>query len=619
MMNGITYYKLKSNYEGDITKNCGLTGQEVDNNFYVLEGRDIKSVTVEDNCIVITLMNGETISSSDVFSNFAKDLTFEFDEATGTLLITQNGETTEISGFGPGKDCCFNGVYTDATLMGDGTAANPLTVSPIYRTGQYAPVSGFIDVAKGESMPDTSNLPIGTRYVVSNEVNDFGRLYNYCAIKQIACELQSINSEWRIPTKEDWDDMLNAIEPLDVDKDHNGMACNKCFGHYAGKYLKSKEYWKVEEGNGTETQCVCPCGRCCVNGNDPCNPYYCGEYSTCQERPTNISPQGIDVYGFDVLPGGFAIDSENFVKFGEQAYFWTGTVSCGESTAWVKRFHWDKSTVCQDVIPADYYASLRLVKDYNGKNYYGKEEILGDEYETVIMPSEEDGSKVWTSVNFTLDVNCSQCSNACSLYPDEYRVGAHIVYYIMEWDGCRWVSIRLNEGDTVTIVQNGTVIDYHLVINQENGEYELIPVSAGTSDEVLVVIQPQLDNLNAKIDQEIQDRIDGDNALGERIDGVEAKNEQQDTDINGLRDALTAEAEARAAKDQDLQDQIDAIEAGQGSYDNIIKKLITDGRFDATTSEVVLTHNGVDPETGEPVQDEIVRVQIPFDFGVVPE
>ena len=68
MMNGITYYKLKSNYEGDITKNCGLTGQEVDNNFYVLEGRDIKSVTVEDNCIVITLMNGET-TAEEVAAN----------------------------------------------------------------------------------------------------------------------------------------------------------------------------------------------------------------------------------------------------------------------------------------------------------------------------------------------------------------------------------------------------------------------------------------------------------------------------------------------------------------------------------------------------------------------
>ena len=40
-MNGITYYRLKSDYPGDYTKNCALNGTEVDNNFYVLEGRDI--------------------------------------------------------------------------------------------------------------------------------------------------------------------------------------------------------------------------------------------------------------------------------------------------------------------------------------------------------------------------------------------------------------------------------------------------------------------------------------------------------------------------------------------------------------------------------------------------
>ena len=33
-MNAITYFKLKSPYEGDITKNCALTGSEVDNTFY---------------------------------------------------------------------------------------------------------------------------------------------------------------------------------------------------------------------------------------------------------------------------------------------------------------------------------------------------------------------------------------------------------------------------------------------------------------------------------------------------------------------------------------------------------------------------------------------------------
>lgn len=58
-MNAITYFKLKSPYDGDVTKNCALTGLEVDNNFYTLEGRDIQSVELEDGKIVINLMNGE--------------------------------------------------------------------------------------------------------------------------------------------------------------------------------------------------------------------------------------------------------------------------------------------------------------------------------------------------------------------------------------------------------------------------------------------------------------------------------------------------------------------------------------------------------------------------------
>ena len=50
---GITYFRLNSPYEGDITKNCALDGYEVDNNFFTLEGRDIKCVYVEDNEIKI--------------------------------------------------------------------------------------------------------------------------------------------------------------------------------------------------------------------------------------------------------------------------------------------------------------------------------------------------------------------------------------------------------------------------------------------------------------------------------------------------------------------------------------------------------------------------------------
>ena len=46
--NGITYYKLypgfrKDDYQ-DYTKNCGLLGTDIDNNFYFLRGYDIYSV-----------------------------------------------------------------------------------------------------------------------------------------------------------------------------------------------------------------------------------------------------------------------------------------------------------------------------------------------------------------------------------------------------------------------------------------------------------------------------------------------------------------------------------------------------------------------------------------------
>ena len=64
-MNAITYFKLKSPYEGDITKNCALTGSEVDNNFYTLESRDVKSVELKDDKIVVNLMNGEKLTTED--------------------------------------------------------------------------------------------------------------------------------------------------------------------------------------------------------------------------------------------------------------------------------------------------------------------------------------------------------------------------------------------------------------------------------------------------------------------------------------------------------------------------------------------------------------------------
>lgn len=59
MLDGITYYKLKSPYEGDITKYCSLTGAEIDNNNFILEGRDVKDMYVDGKYLIVTRFNGE--------------------------------------------------------------------------------------------------------------------------------------------------------------------------------------------------------------------------------------------------------------------------------------------------------------------------------------------------------------------------------------------------------------------------------------------------------------------------------------------------------------------------------------------------------------------------------
>ena len=610
MIKGITYYKLVSDYEGAIPpKDCGLKGEEIDNNFYVLEGRDVKGVTVEDNKIVITLVNGDTISSEDVFSNFAKDLSFDFDSETGTLYITQNGQTTEITGFGCGEDCCYTGVYTDSTLTGKGTADSPLSISPMYRPGTYAPVSGFIDLAHGETLPDTANLPIGTRYVVADYINDYGMLYCYDGVKQIACELQRSHSEWRIPTKEDWDDMLNAIELSDNYRDHNGVACNRFFGKFAGKFLKTSDLWReYEENPGMDPNCVNPCENCCYQHTDPCAPAYCGEYGQCcrPSQSQSTDPTGVDKYGFGVKPAGYGDDSYT-AYFGERAEFWTATNTCGGSTAYVKRFDWNKSTVYQDVVPDSHYNSLRLVKDYNGSNYYGRETILTHDYDTVIMPSMSSGSKVWTAINFN-----ETGDNLCAKEPNNGEgLTKTLVYYIVEWDGTRWITVRLNEGDGVTIVENGTVVEYHIVINPESGIAELVPSSQGTADEVMQVIQPKLDALDAKIDAEIERATNAENALGERIDAVEAKNTEQDGKLSELESGLAQEIQNRIDGDQNLQNQIDEIIAGQGSAEAVSKQLIKNGSFSKETSEITLS--SLDNES------TVVKILMSFDFGEVPE
>ena len=139
-INGIKYFKLQSNYPGDYTKNCGLLGTEIDENFYFLRSNDIDNMSVNNGILTLTRVDGDTLSA-----DISMPYTFNFDEKTGKLIITDgNGDVQVLEGFVvEGNDVR---VATDATLNGDGTKGNPLRISELEKTGTYAPANEFLDM-----------------------------------------------------------------------------------------------------------------------------------------------------------------------------------------------------------------------------------------------------------------------------------------------------------------------------------------------------------------------------------------------------------------------------------------------------------------------------------------
>ena len=562
MSKGLTYFRLTSPYEGDITKNCALDGYEVDSNFFTLEGRDIKSVNVNGNELVITLLNGETISTLNAFADFTKDISFDFDTTNGVLYIKRNGILQTITGFATSYNTTTTetSVATDSSIKGDGKPSKPIGISPMYKTGMYRPVNKVVDITRCDTLPSGENVVTGDRYLTLENISEYGFLYNYEGVKQIACDLIACNSPWRIPTKDDWDDMLNAVEPCDENKDHASATCNRYFGKYAGKLLKSKDLWKLETGcnnstciiyEDTATQCpVCTCGK-----PNPCSPTYCGEYSCCQHKPKLYPNRGVDKYGFAVTPAGYADDGGQFCYFLERAWFWTASNS-QYSNAFTKRFEFDKSTVYQDVISTNYNLSLRLIKDYDGDNYFEREEILGMPYSTVLMPSQKKGKTIWTSTNIALP---NKCYNP--ILPNN-GMGITLTkrYFLNEWDGKKWLKNELQEGESVVIINapNGNSnIEYRLI----NGD--LIAVPTTVYNDVINNVTPIIDKLKEQIDEETTRAIAKENQIDKNLSDEIQRSTNKD---NELEQKLNDESASTDADIQDLKNRFD-------STDETIKKI----------------------------------------------
>ena len=518
MINGITYFRLHPPYEGDYLKNCGLEGSEIDNNFYVLESRDVKEVSVVGDDIVLTLYNGDTVSAKDALSGYAKDLSFDFDEEKGVLIITQNGEVTEIPGFS--SNCCS--IATDNTLIGDGTKENPLGVAMNQGTGHYKPVISLIDLTdENGKLPNPEDLHVGDRYVVKDSINTDGLLYDYKGVKAIACMLKG--TEWRIPEKKDWDNMLNAVEPDTSYANHDEMGGYRWLGKYAGKFLKTNSVKTDEEPcgwdmegcqNGGDDCCDddCNCGENCDETLNPCVTHDCGHEHVGQTGAQEQPKTGIDCYDFGVKPTGFAYDSRNASFYGKKAFFWTAS-NC-ETEVIVKGFDACKNGVLQDIVPKTNFMSLRLVKDYNGRNYYGQENVAGQPFETVLMPS----NTIWTATNVALPL-----CGCHTIKPDasEECENNETTYYIVEWDGTSWHYQSLENCEIVTIEnvsEEECCIDYKLV------DGELVPNNLQTMSDIA--------ELNERLDNEIEARIGADDTINENIstlqDSLNAANNKID-------------------------------------------------------------------------------------------
>ena len=632
-MKGLYFYKLVSPYSEDVTKNCRLTVNEIDSNFLNLKDEDIKSAEFDCEAKVLTLTrnNGETLQADmscawkGLTSNF--DVTFEDGSCTGSGVLKftwdEDGETYEstITGLVT-KDNIGNYVMTEAitdgTIIGNGRDGNPLSLNPIEQTGHYKPVIDLRDITNGESLP--TNNELGDRYLTLERIDDYGYLYNIDGVKELEDKL---SNGWRIPTKTDWDNMLNAIEPCAY-RNHDSHDCHVELGKIAGKELKTADDWPFDPATSAITD----------------DTAYLFDEVVPSEK--SINTKGINKYGFSALPGGFAYEKCGQIqKFGEYASFWTNTKNMPGASGdyFVKTLKYDMAGVWQSAeCPFD-YRSVRLVKDYDGSNARESAYIGGKYYEELLIPSmnSEHGFAIWTKTNVDIKVSDENYIE----YDESYNTKSHNVYVINEWTGEDWERKIMPEGGVIVIndeqcrelngkeFKHDADTEFRLVKGELKATDELVfekvwekigaiilninnKISAETAariaaDEALSgAIETEKQEritadeaLSGAIETEKQERIDADNALSGAITDVsnalDAEIERAKEAESGLSDAIKAE-EARAKEaESGLSDAIKAEETRAKGEEGRIEGLIHKGglrTIPANGSVVIPSYDG---------------------------
>lgn len=451
---GLTLYTLQSNYSGDTTKNCGLTGGEIDANFLFLRGNDIYSgeINEENNTLILRKGNEELIT----ISNIRKDTQITngyINKVTGELVLETNGDDIIITGFTSSL------VFTDITLNGDGSTNNPIRLSELYKSPYLPSVKTVVDLTNNEVIQEEYKTT-GTYIITKEYDNSNGLLYNFNGVKEIESKLKEDNSNWRVPTFEDWGQMLNALEICD-DRNHLILK-NGYFGKFAGAYLKNDGLGWIEK---TETS-----------------------YS----------------YGFKSNACGFKTSKDDTdSNYGHKTRFWTSDINEYEEI-WVKELDKKENGVKTVAGDKEGFYSLRLVKDYENVDLVN-EKILENNYDIIKMPYvivdaennvTQRGYRVWTSVN----INFSGINKENYTEVNSNTETKTPLFYLNYWNGSNWIKRLILENNVITI-ENRNNREYKLI----SGELKLLNTSSNTNEVDLSEYykKPEVDKKINSLNEEI--------------------------------------------------------------------------------------------------------------------
>lgn len=420
-LTGVKYFKLQSDIPGDYTKNCGLLGNEIDENFYFLRSMDIKTAYTIDKedkkILVLERVNCGRDIRVDI-TDIEEPYQFEFKD--GYIVITfPDGHEEKMGKFLVEGDNIR--VVTDASITGDGSYRNPLSLDLAYRTGTYMPADFYADLTcPEETINQFENIGNGHAIVTKENMSRFGFLYTLRQAMAINAALEKEGRGWRVPSKEDWAKLLNWAEldpsPCDDcgelpknfnhDTDKSGN-----FGCNAGARLKTTTLWENKERN-------------------------------------------TDDFGFSIYPVGICPEDYNtaepnqfgFTGLYKVASFWTSSEKDGEG--YVRTFSYGHDDVAQYTESPVRRLSIRLVRDIDDDfDVQESAEILGN-YVPVILTT--NGTQQWTQLNISITNYEGYDPNEVTV-PDEWKkINTDIptvIFYQLSGDSEEYYYVEIDEYD----------------------------------------------------------------------------------------------------------------------------------------------------------------------------